>query len=296
MDLARLKGCITALVTPFTAQGEVDFDALSALVRYQIDNDIHGLVPCGSTGEAATMTETERFEAIRLVVEQSGGRVPVIAGTGTNGTKSTIANSLQALEAGADAVLVVAPYYNKPTQEGMYLHFSTIAKAIAPAPVVLYNVPGRTASNLTPETVLRLTEIENIVALKEASGGLNNTMEILAVRPDFRVFSGEDGLYFPMLAVGAAGLISVTSNVDPKRMAEIFDAFESGNTAAAKDLFYKLWPLFGAMFYETNPIPVKAALGLMGKIHPTPRLPLTDMTPGALTRLDAVLKEVGLVQ
>jgi len=251
-------------------------------------------VPCGSTGEAATLGDEERRGIVRAVVEAASGAVPVIAGTGTNSTDSSIKRSLEACEDGVDAVMLVAPYYNKPTQDGMIQHFSAVAQAVD-LPVILYNVPGRTASSIAPATVLKLAEIDNIIGIKEASGSVENSMCILSARPDFTVLSGEDGLYLPLLAVGAHGLISVTSNVMPARMAAIYDAWTEGRRDDAKDLFHKMWPVIQAMFFETNPIPVKAALGLLGKIDPAMRLPLTPMTGANLARLEDVLRQAGFL-
>jgi 4-hydroxy-tetrahydrodipicolinate synthase len=293
MKHEHFAGCMTALVTPFGPDG-VDYAALRRLVAEQIEAGIDGLVPCGSTGEAATLNDEERRGIVRAVVEAASGAVPVIAGTGTNCTDSSIKRSLEAREDGVDAVMLVAPYYNKPTQDGMIQHFSAVAQAVD-LPVILYNVPGRTASSIAPATVLKLAEIDNIVGIKEASGSINNSMHILSVRPDFTVLSGEDGLFLPLLAVGAHGLISVTSNVMPARMAAIYDAWIEGRRDDAKDLFHKMWPVIDAMFFETNPIPAKAALGLLGKIDPAMRLPLTPMTGANLARLEAVLRQAGFL-
>ncbi len=293
MKHERFKGCMTALVTPFGPEG-VDYAALRRLVVEQIEAGIDGLVPCGSTGEAATLGDEERRGIVRAVVEAASGAVPVIAGTGTNSTDSSIKRSLEACEDGVDAVMLVAPYYNKPTQDGMIQHFSAVAQAVD-LPVILYNVPGRTASSIAPATVLKLAEIDNIIGIKEASGSVENSMCILSARPDFTVLSGEDGLYLPLLAVGAHGLISVTSNVMPARMAAIYDAWTEGRRDDAKDLFHKMWPVIQAMFFETNPIPVKAALGLLGKIDPAMRLPLTPMTGANLARLEDVLRQAGFL-
>ncbi len=283
------KGCMTAIVTPFTENG-VDYDALKKLVREQIDAGIDGLVPCGSTGEAATLNDEERRAVVRAVVEAAGGAVPVIAGTGTNCTATSIARSLEAQEDGADAVMLAAPYYNKPTQGGMIAHFTAVAKAVD-APVILYNVPGRTASSIATDTVLKLAEVDNIIGIKEASGDVGNSVSILKARPDFTVLSGEDFLYLPLLSVGASGLISVASNVMPATMASIYDAWTEGRAGDARENFYKMWPVFQSMFFETNPIPVKAALGLQGKIDSLMRLPLTPMTPANLERLKKVLEQ-----
>lgn len=294
MDKERFTGCMTALVTPFNDEG-VDHEALAGLVRFQIEAGINGLVPCGSTGEAATMSTQERRDAIRTVVKTADGRVPVIAGTGSNNTAEAIVNSKNAQEDGVDAVMLVAPYYNKPPQGGLVHHFAAIANEVD-IPVILYNVPGRTGVSIAPETVLELSKIDNIIAVKEASGMIENTVAILQGEPDLHVLSGDDPLYLPLLAVGARGLISVVSNIMPEKMVAIYDAWTDGRVDEARQLFYDMWPVMGAMFYETNPIPVKAALGLMGKIDPRLRLPLIKMNEVNLARLRAVVRWAGVIE
>ena len=293
MNKWNFNGCMTALATPFK-NGKPDQGALADLVAFQLDAGIDGLVPCGSTGEAATLTLDERLDVIGTVVEKTGGKVPVIAGTGTNNTAESVHNSKLAADAGVDAVMLVVPYYNKPTQQGMIRHFETIAAAID-LPVILYNVPGRTGSSLLPSTVVELSGIDNIVAVKEASGNVSNTVSILNQAPDFTVLSGDDPLYLPLLSVGAKGLISVAANVAPKPMADLYDAWVDGNADEARKIFYAMWPLFTALFCETNPIPLKAALWLMGKIDPELRLPLTPITDENLVRLKSALIDAGIL-
>lgn len=293
MDIQRIAGCFTALITPFTDSG-IDKTALESLIEEQIKAGIHGLVPCGSTGEAATMTEQERLMVIETTVRKAAGRVPVIAGTGSNCTADSIRFSKMACDKGIDAIMLVVPFYNKPTQNGMLRHFETIAKEVD-VPVVVYNVPGRTASSIHPKTVRELCKIENIVAIKEASGKVENTVDILSDSPDMIVLSGEDGLFLPLLSVGAKGLISVASNVIPAQMTSIYNAYNDGEYDRAKKLFYDAWPVFKAMFFETNPIPVKAALGMMGKCDPRTRLPLTPINPENLERVKKTLTEAGVM-
>ena len=287
------SGCMTALVTPFTKSG-IDIKALEELVDFQIQSGIDGLVPCGSTGEAATLTIDERRQVVKTTIKAAKGQVPVIVGTGTNNTATTIELSKMAEDQGADAVLVVAPFYNKPTQEGLFRHFEAVANSVK-IPVVLYDVPGRTGISLNPQTVIRLSEIDNIIALKDASGNVENAIEILRQCPDFIILSGDDCLYIPFLSIGAKGLISVTSNIMPAKMANIYTDWTSEEYAEAKRLFYEMWPVFKSMFYETNPIPVKGALGLMNKIDPTPRLPLLPITDKNKKRLKAVLEQAGVI-
>jgi len=281
-------GAIVATVTPFR-NGKVDAAGLRRLVEFQIRNGTDGIVPCGTTGESATLAYEEHERVIDLVIEAADGRVPVIAGTGSNNTKEAIALTRYARKAGADAALVITPYYNKPTQKGLIAHFTAVAEA-ADIPIILYNVPGRTGVNMTAETVARLAEVKNIVGVKEASGNLAQICDILQMTPKtFCVLSGDDGLYFPMLALGAKGVISVVSNVAPKEMADLYDAFALGELALARDIHFRLWPLMQALFIETNPIPAKTALAMMGKIREEFRLPLCPMSDGNRKALAKVL-------
>jgi len=281
-------GAIVATVTPFR-NGKVDAAGLRRLVEFQIRNGTDGIVPCGTTGESATLAYEEHERVIDLVVEAADGRVPVIAGTGSNNTKEAIVLTRYARKAGADAALVITPYYNKPTQKGLVAHFTAVAEA-ADIPIILYNVPGRTGVNMAAETVARLAEVKNIVGVKEASGNLAQICDILQMTPKtFCVLSGDDGLYFPMLALGAKGVISVVSNVAPKEMADLYDAFALGELALARDIHFRLWPLMQALFIETNPIPAKTALAMMGKIREEFRLPLCPMSDGNRKALAKVL-------
>ncbi|MGA1861687.1 4-hydroxy-tetrahydrodipicolinate synthase [Deferribacter thermophilus] len=287
------KGSIVAIVTPMK-DGKVDEAKLRELVEFQIEKGTDGIVPCGTTGESATLTYEEHCQVIDIVIDQVKGRVPVIAGTGSNSTHETIFLTKHAKEAGADAALVITPYYNKPTQKGLYEHFKAVAEAVD-IPIILYNVPGRTAVNMLPETVIELSKIKNIVGVKEASGSLDQAAEIIAGTDDsFALLSGEDSLTYPLLCLGAKGVISVATNIVPELMAELVDSFFAGDINKAKELHYKLFPLFKAIFFETNPIPVKKALYLMGLIEDEIRLPLVPMTEANTERLRKVLLDLGL--
>ena len=293
-----LRGCATALVTPFTTTGAVDEAALRRLIEHQIAGGVKLLVPCGTTGESATMTEAEDQQVIRLTIETAKDRARVIAGTGSNSTVAAIEYSQQARTLGADAVLVVAPFYNKPTQAGLYAHFRAIAEAVSDLPVVIYNVPGRTSSNITSETTLRLArDAENIVAVKEASGNLGQIMEILRGRPEgFRVLSGDDSFTFPMIALGGDGLISVASNEAPDLMSQMVELALAGKWNEARQLHYKLLPLMDVNFIESSPGPVKAALAMMGLIEESYRLPLVPIQEQSKARVRSVLTELGLLK
>ncbi|HET8783450.1 MAG TPA: 4-hydroxy-tetrahydrodipicolinate synthase [Pyrinomonadaceae bacterium] len=298
MQLDWLRGCATALVTPFTADGSVDEKRLRDLIEYQIAGNVRLLVPCGTTGESVTMTEEENQLVIRTTVELARGRAKVIAGTGSNSTAVTIKRSQAAREIGVDAVLTVAPYYNKPTQEGLYAHFRAIAEAVDGLPVVIYNVPGRTSSNIAAETTLRLArDVENIVAVKEASGNLSQIMEILRSRPEgFGVISGDDSLTLALIALGGEGLISVASNEVPELMSQLNDLALAGNWDDARKLHYRLLPLMEANFIESSPGPVKAAMALMGLLEENLRLPLVPVQEKTRARLREVLTELGLLK
>ena len=266
--LEWLRGCATALVTPFTREGAIDEQALKRLVEYQISGGIKLLVPCGTTGESATMTEAEDQQVIKLVVDTAKGRARVIAGTGSNATAAAIEYSQKARALGADAVLVVAPFYNKPTQDGLYAHFRAVAEAVSDLPVVIYNVPGRTSVNIGAQTTLCLArEVSNIVAVKEASGNLSQIMEILRERPaGFRVLSGDDSFTFPLIALGGEGLISVASNEAPALMSQMVNLALNGSWDEARTLHYRLLPLMDVNFIESSPGPVKAAMAMMGSV------------------------------
>ncbi|MDQ3820468.1 MAG: 4-hydroxy-tetrahydrodipicolinate synthase [Acidobacteriota bacterium] len=298
LDTSWLRGCATALVTPFKGGGEIDEERLHALIEYQIQGGVRLLVPCGTTGESVTMSDEENERVIKITIEVARGRAHVIAGAGTNSTANTIKKARFARDAGADAVLVVAPYYNKPTQAGLDAHFRAVAEAVPDMPVVLYNVPGRTSSNISAQTTLKLArEVENIAAVKEASGNFSQIMEILSARPEnFRVLSGDDSLTLPMIALGADGLISVASNEAPVLMSEMVNAALDGDWALARDRHYRLLPLMEVNFVETSPGPVKAALSLMGLIEESLRLPLVPVTEETRKRVRAVIEELGLLR
>ena len=297
-EIDWLRGCATAMVTPFKSDGAIDEERLRALIEYQLAGGVKLLVPCGTTGESVTMTEEEDARVIELTVEAARGRARVIAGTGSNSTAATIKYSLVAQKLGADAVLVVAPYYNKPTQAGLYAHFRAVADAVQELPVVIYNVPGRTGSNIKARTALRLArEVENIVAVKEASGDLTQIMAILRERPhNFRVLSGDDALTFALIALGADGLISVASNEAPALMSEMVNLALAGDWNAARELHYKLLPLMEANFIESSPGPVKAALALMDLLEENFRLPLVPVEESTRAALREVLSELGLLK
>src|SRR6185295_7145276 len=298
MNIEWLRGTATALVTPFKDTGEIDEEHLRALIEYQLAGNVRLLVPCGTTGESATMTEAEDQRVIKLTVETARGRARVIAGTGSNSTHSAIEWSTTARDLGVDSVLVVAPYYNKPTQEGLYTHFRAVAEAVNNLPVVIYNVPGRTGCNISAATTLRLArDVQNIVAIKEASGDLAQIMAIIRERPDhFRVLSGDDAVTLPLIALGGDGLISVASNEAPALMSRMVDLALAGEWQEARVLHYKTLPLMEANFIESSPGPVKAALSLMGLIEENFRLPLVPVQDSTRTRMRTVLKELGLMK
>jgi 4-hydroxy-tetrahydrodipicolinate synthase len=288
------QGSIVAIVTPFR-NGAVDEEKLRELVEFQIENGTDGIVPCGTTGESSTLDYDEHDRVIKIVVEQVNKRIPVIAGTGSNCTREAIEITQHAKELGADGALLVTPYYNKPSQEGLYLHYKAVADAVA-LPQVLYNVPGRTSVNLLPETVARLAVHPNIVAIKEATGSLQQASEVLALCGDnITVLSGDDFITLPMMAAGAKGVISVTANIMPKQVASLVDAFFAGNMEEARRLHLHLLKISNAMFIETNPVPVKTAVSLMGKCADEVRLPLAPLADANRTKLGAIMKEYGLI-
>jgi 4-hydroxy-tetrahydrodipicolinate synthase len=292
--MTRLQGCGTAIVTPFTPDGAVDFPALRALVDWQVSEGIDFLVPCGSTGEAQTLSDAEREQVVASVIEVAAGRVPVMAGATSNDTARAVDETRRMCRLGADYILSATPYYNKPTQDGLYRHFAVVADA-ADKPVCLYNVPGRTAVNLRPEVALRLAEHPNIVAIKEASGDLRQIMELIRRRPDrFAVLSGDDWMTLPVIAAGGDGLISVTSNEVPGPMTAFVHLVLSGDLERGREWHYRLLPLMDANFLETNPAPVKAALALMGRLHNTLRLPLVPVTDATCVALREALRGVGV--
>lgn len=288
------KGSIVAIVTPFK-NGEVDEESLRELVEFQIENGTDGIVPCGTTGEASTLDYDEHDRVIEIVVHQAKKRVPVIAGTGSNSTKEAIEITEHAKRVGADGALLVTPYYNKPSQEGLYRHYKSVAEAVA-LPQILYNVPGRTGVNMLPQTVARLAEIPNIVGIKEATGSLQQASEIIALCGDkIDVLSGDDFVTFPLMACGGAGVISVTANIMPGEVAGMIDAFNADNLEEARRLHLMLLKISNAMFIETNPVPVKTALGLMGKCSDDVRLPLAPMSEANTAKLAGIMKEYNLI-
>ena len=298
MKVDWMRGCATALVTPFTAEGAIDEDRMRALVDRQITGGVRLLVPCGTTGESATMTEAEDQRVIALTIEVARGRAHVIAGTGSNSTAAAIEYSQRARDAGANAVLQVAPWYNKPTQEGLYAHFRAVAEAIPETPVMLYNVPGRTSSNIAAQTTLRLArDCENIVAVKEASGDLTQIMGILRGRPkNFSVLSGDDAVTLPLIALGADGIVSVASNEIPDLMSRMTQLALNGNWAEARALHYRILPLMEINFIESSPGPVKAAMAMMGLLEENFRLPLVPIQEKSRARIREVIAELGLLE
>ncbi|MGO9136805.1 MAG: 4-hydroxy-tetrahydrodipicolinate synthase [Syntrophales bacterium] len=288
------SGAIVAIVTPFR-KGKVDEKSLRELIEFQIKNGTNGIVPCGTTGESSTLSHEEHDRVIEITIDAVNKRIPVIAGTGSNSTDEALRLTRHAHEAGADGVLLVCPYYNRPTQEGLYQHFKIIAESV-PIPVVPYNIPSRTGVNLLPETVARLAKISNIVGIKEASGSLKQMQDVISLCGNkFDVLSGDDFFTFPLLAIGGRGVISVVSNIVPADMAAMVDAFERGDIKKAQQMHHKLVPLIDALFIETNPVPVKAALSMMGKIAYDVRLPMCKMSDGNYEKLKGVMKSYGLV-
>ena len=293
MSVRPVVGCGTALVTPFTSAGEVDEAALRALVDWQIAEGVHFVVPCGSTGEAATLSIEEHVRVVAITVEQVAGRLPVVAGAGSNDTQKAIALSRAVRSVGATHLLHVSPMYNKPQQRGIVAHFRAIAAAVD-LPIVVYNVPGRTASNIEARTTLELATIPGIVAIKEASGNVAQIAEILRERPaSFAVLSGDDALTLPVMALGGDGVISVVSNVTPRLMSALVDACAAGEFATARALHFRLMPWMTAAFVESNPAPVKAALALVGRLQNVVRLPLVPMSDAGLPTVRAALMAAG---
>lgn len=289
---------LTAMVTPFNADGSVNYEKAADLAEWLINNGSDGLVVAGSTGEAATMNAEEKLELFRVVVNRINKRVPVIAGTGSNNTTDSVKMTKMAEAMGVDGALIVGPYYNKPTQEGFYQHFAAVAQSTG-LPIIVYNVPGRTASNISPAIVARLAaDFENIVAIKEAAGNVAQVAELYSVLPEeFTIYSGDDGLILPFMSVGATGLISVLSNIGGGILQDVMQAYEDGRVREAAKLNARMVPLANAMFIETNPIPVKAAVTLVTGIDAgQPRLPLTPMEPANKAKMVAVLQEYGLVK
>jgi 4-hydroxy-tetrahydrodipicolinate synthase len=290
----KFNGAFTALLTPFR-NGAFDEEAFRRLARRQVRSGVSGLVPCGSTGEAATLSASEKERAVRISIEEAG-KVPVIAGIGTNDTAKTVESAREAERWGAAALLVLAPYYNKPTQGGLYLHFKAVADEVS-LPVIVYNIPGRTGVNISPSTLARLaSDCGNVLAVKEASGSLDQASEILSLLPrGFSVLSGDDSLTLPMMSLGATGAISVVSNLLPKEARELCRAASKGDWARARKIHLRLFPLVKALFLETNPIPVKAAAHAMGLCENELRMPLTPMSPEAWQKLHKELERLGML-
>ncbi|MCX7817289.1 MAG: 4-hydroxy-tetrahydrodipicolinate synthase [Syntrophales bacterium] len=289
------KGAIVAIVTPFK-NGQIDEERLRELIEFQIENGTDGIVPCGTTGESSVLSHEEHDRVIEITVDAVKKRVPVIAGTGSNSTEEALRLTRHAYEVGADGALMVCPYYNRPTQEGLYQHYKYIAERV-PIPIIIYNIPGRTGVNLLPETLARLAKIPNIVGTKEASGSLKQMHDIIALCGDkFSVLSGDDFFTFPLLCLGGHGVISVISNVAPADMAAMIDAFEAGDINKARELHYKMVPLIDMLFIETNPAPVKAALAMMGKIEYEIRLPLCKLSDANYDKLRQAMINYGLIK
>jgi 4-hydroxy-tetrahydrodipicolinate synthase len=290
-----IKGAITAIVTPFK-NGQLDEEAYRELIEFQVQGGVHGIVPCGTTGESATLSHAEHKRVVEICIDQVKKRLPVIAGTGSNNTAESLELTQHAEKAGADAALMITPYYNKPTQEGLYQHYKTLASRTK-IPIVVYNVPSRTSVNLLPETVARLAQISNIVGIKEATGDLKQCSKVLELCGDqITVISGDDFTVLPLLAVGGQGVISVVSNVAPGDMAGLCNAFFAGDLDRARELHFKMWPLMEAMFLETNPTPAKTALKFMGKITGEVRQPLCPMSAANDDKLRQVMQKYGLIK
>jgi len=288
-------GVFTAIVTPFK-DGKVDEKTFKELIRFGIEQGVSGIVPCGTTGESPTLSHDEHKRVVELTVSEVSGQVKVIAGTGSNSTEEAIDLTQHAKSVGADAVLLVSPYYNKPTQEGLYQHFKKIAEVVD-IPIILYNIAGRTAVNIENATVKRLSEIPNIVGVKEASGNILQMSEVIRLcGPDFDVLSGDDQMTFPLMALGGKGVISVVSNIIPNKMCSLVRLMLEGKVAEARAIHFEIYELCQAMFIETNPIPVKAVLGLMGKLTPEYRLPLCPPAEANLEKLKGILDKYGLLE
>lgn len=291
IDFGRV---LTAMVTPFKKDLTIDFDQVKKLARHLVQSGSDGLVVAGTTGESPTLTKEEKVELFRVVVEEVGGDAVVIAGTGSNNTSASIELTQAAAKVGVDGVMLVGPYYNKPSQEGLYQHFKTIAQSTN-LPVILYNVPGRTAVNLQPQTVVRLSRIDNIVAVKEASGNLDQVSELRRSLPDhFAIYSGDDSLTLPIMALGGKGVISVVSHLVGLRIQEMINAYTSGNVTMAAKIHCSIFPVFKGMFVTTNPVPVKAALNMLGWQVGAPRLPLVEATPEEKENIKKILADAHL--
>jgi len=287
------SGSMVALVTPFK-DGKVDWQSLEGLVAFHLESGTHGIVPCGTTGESATLSHQEHDDVIKAVIKAVAKKVPVIAGTGSNSTAEAVRLTREAEKAGADGALMISPYYNRPTQEGIYQHYKRVASEVG-IPIIVYNIPGRTGSKIEPETLARLSEIKNIAGVKEATGSVDQAIDVLRLCGDsLAVYSGEDSLIFSLMALGGKGVISTVANVAPKETAQLAEACLKGNWEKGRDWQFKLLPLIRAVFIETNPIPIKTALSLMGKCTGELRLPLTPMGEGNLKRLRQAMADFGL--
>ena len=291
----KIDGLYTAIVTPFSKSNELDEEGLRSNIRFQIENKVSGIVPVGTTGESATLSESEHKKVIDIAVEEAKGKIKVFAGTGSNNTVEAIEYTRYAKDAGADAALMITPYYNKPTQEGVYQHYKKVADEVD-IPIILYTVPGRTMVNIEPDTTKRLSGIKNIIGIKDASGSLDQvTREIALCGKDFTVLSGEDSLNYPIMCLGGKGAISVVSNIAPKQLCELVNSALRGNHKRAAELHYQLYDLCKILFIETNPSPVKAAMNMMDLAAGNPRLPLVPVKKESEEKIKAALKELGLI-
>jgi len=289
-----VSGSIVAMVTPFK-DGKVDWESLEGLVEFHIKNGTHGIVPCGTTGESATLSHQEHDDVIKAVIKAVKKRVPVIAGTGSNSTEEAIRLTREAEKSGADGALLISPYYNRPTQEGIYQHYKKVAASVG-IPLIVYNIPGRTGSKIEPETLARLSEIKNVAGVKEATGSVDQAIDVVRLsKAGFGVYSGEDSLVFSLMALGGKGVISTVANIVPKEMAELAQACLKGDWEKGRKLQFQLVPLIRTVFIETNPIPIKTALSLMGKCRGDLRLPLTPMSEGNLEKLKTAMADFGLL-
>jgi len=291
-----LSGSIVAIVTPFK-DNKIDEEKLKSLVEYHVSNGTNGILPCGTTGESPTLNHEEHQRVIQICIDTAKGRIPILAGTGSNSTAEAVSLTQHAAKAGANAALIVTPYYNKPSQEGLYRHFKMVADS-AGIPIILYNIAGRTARNIETPTMARLAQdCKNIIGVKEASGSLDQMQAVKAACPEnFLLFSGDDALTLPILSIGGVGVISVAANIIPKDVLALIDAYNKGKTDEAQKIHYKMLPLIKALFLDTNPIPVKIAMGLMGLCSNELRLPLCPMSPESLSKLKNALKEYGLLK
>src|SRR5919106_917643 len=293
-DRFMFSGSMVALITPFKG-GRVDWQSLERLIDFHIQSGTHGIVPCGTTGESATLSHQEHDEVIKAVIKAVNRRLPVIAGTGSNSTAEAVRLTRAAEKSGADGALMISPYYNRPTQEGIYQHYREVASEVG-IPIIVYNIPGRTGSKIEPETLARLAEIKNIGGVKEATGSVDQAIDVIRLCGDrLAVYSGEDSLIFPLMALGGKGVISTVANVAPKQTSQLTEACLKGNWEKGRDLQFKLMPLIRSLFIETNPIPAKTALSLMGKCTGDLRLPLTPMSEGNVQKLREVMTDFGLL-